>query len=509
MSKKNSEFGEMLRTLGQVALYGDEFTEQRVDAAPKGPDIYREVLRGMIQDNDSNATGLFAKAQALKQSLEGRFIEREPEILGVLAGLFSNEPVLLIGPPGTGKTKLVEKLGEAINGKYFYYLLHQFMEADELLGPPNVKKYIEEGKYERSETGGLQQADIAFFDEPFKASSPVRNMLLDIMLYKRYKSGDKEIKLPLLGLFMAANEMPEDSEDDAFKDRLVIKVFVQKLSREGRVKMLSTQGEKDADRATTLAQTGIMKVDEVKAIQDEVDKRMVAAKSNKALMDSFDNTMADVQAGGLEISDRTFKKVWKVAASCSVVFNEPAVTSEDLAAALYLCAPKSEEDYGIIEDAISKNKLSPTYEATKIVMSVATEVYNKFEEAQKAGARKDRLAQYVRALDDLDATSKQAKVVAKTYNGNPKVTGLVTQLDQLIVKVDQYVDKERDTAKKELARQEAEREKLRRQQEAERDRLRRQREEQNSDNAPMAMLPAPSSAEPDGGDQQQKLPMQS
>ncbi len=463
MSEKNAEFGTMLRKIGEAALYGDEFTEQNVDSAEK-PDIYREVLRSLIQDNGSTSTALFEKAQKLKQSLEGRFIEREPEILGVLAGLFSNEPVLLIGPPGTGKTKLVEKLGEAINGKYFYALMHQFMEPDELLGPPDFDKLIHPPhKYERPATGPLQQANIAFFDEPFKASSPVRNMLLDIMLYKRYKAGDQELKLPILGLFMAANEMPDDSEDDAFKDRLVIKVYVRKLSREGRMKMLLTQGEKDADRATTTAQTGIMSVDEVKALQQEVDRRLIAAKSDKALTDSFDKAMADVQAGGLEVSDRTFKKVWKVAAACSVIFNEPAVSSEDIAAALYLCAPSSESDYGVIEDAISKNKLSPSYEATKVVISVATEVYNKFDDAQKAATRKDHMDRYVRALEDLDETSKQAKEVAKSYNGNSKVASLVTQLNQLITKVDEYVSKEKEPAKKELERQEAERDRLRRQ----------------------------------------------
>ncbi len=440
----------------------DGIVYQNQAETPKVSDVYREVLRGIIKDKTSSTQDLFAKVQALKQSLEGRFIEREPEILGVLAGLFANEPVLLIGPPGTGKTKLVEKLGEAINGKYYYYLLHQFMEPDELLGPPNVKKYINEGKYERSETGGLQQANIAFFDEPFKASSPVRNMLLDIMLYRRYKSGDQEIKLPMIGLFMAANELPDDSEDDAFKDRLVIRVFVKKLSREGRMQMLETQGQQDADRDTTAGQKGIMSVDDVKAIQAEVDRRLVASKSNAALTASFDKAMADLEAGGVVFSDRTFKKVWKVAAACSVIFNESEVTNEDIAAAIYMCAPRTEEDYGIIEDTISKNKLSGTYEATKIVLSVATEIYNKFDLAQKYQGNKDRLTQYVRALDDLDATSQKAKDVEKAYKSNARVAGLVTQLDQLIVKVDEYVTKERDPAKKELARQQAEAEKLRR-----------------------------------------------
>ncbi len=445
------------------------------------PSIYREVLRDLVRRSSASGQDLAGQVQALKDSLESRFIEREPEILASLAGLFANEPVLLIGPVGTGKTKLIEKLGEAINGKYFYYLLHQFMEPDELLGPPNVKKYIEQGVYERSDSGSLQQANIVFFDEPFKASSPVRNMLLDIILYKRYKSGDKEVKLPMLGLFMAANEMPEDEEDAAFKDRLVVRVFVQKLSREGRQKMLSTTGDTNADEATVNKYKGIMSVDAVKAVQELVEKRAEAAKSDATLMASYQNAMADIEKAGIFFSDRTFKKIWKVASAVSVIRNKDTVTGEDLAAAIYLCVPGKEEDYGAIEDAISNNKLSPTYASAKMIAVVSTEIADLFEKAQKQrehainSTASRPMETYVETLSNLDATVQKAKDVAKSQAGVPEMESWVKGLNVLIVTVGQYTAKELPSARKELDK---------RQREEEAERARRRRDEHEVDSTP-------------------------
>ena len=421
-------------------------------AEQQSESVYGEVIRGLVTGNSSSNVG------QLKQYLNDRLIEREKEVLAVMAGLFSNEPVLLLGPVGTGKTKLVETLGEAINGKYYYYLLHQFMEPDELLGPPNVKKYIEEGKYERSDSGGLQHANVVFFDEPFKASSPVRNMLLDIILYKRYKSGDSEVKLPILGMFMAANELPEDEEDAAFKDRLVIKVFVSPLSQEGRQKMLKSQGESDADSKSIKK---IMSIDEVKAMQEETAKRAESAKSNDKLMASFGEAMAEIQKNGVVTSDRTYKKIWKVAASVSLALEEKEMTSEDIAIAMFLCAPNKAEDRAVIEDAISKTHLSAVLDSAKVIFTVKTEVSNGIKNTSEAAQRfaekkaaRDRLqvdknqfsmdyfgalSEYVQNAENLRITVDQAKEIEKKYQSAKGLDGFNKQLGEQLAKAEEQI----------------------------------------------------------------------
>jgi MoxR-like ATPase len=55
------------------------------------------------------------------------FKERDAEINGSLLALLSGEHVLLLGPPGTAKTLLANKICETIEGgNFFHYLLTRF-----------------------------------------------------------------------------------------------------------------------------------------------------------------------------------------------------------------------------------------------------------------------------------------------------------------------------------------------------------------------------------------------
>ena len=76
---------------------------------------------------------------ALRNYLVSSFVQREGEVTCILASLISGEPTILVGPPGTAKTLLIEKLSKSINARYFYYLLTRFTEPDELLGPLDIR----------------------------------------------------------------------------------------------------------------------------------------------------------------------------------------------------------------------------------------------------------------------------------------------------------------------------------------------------------------------------------
>jgi len=80
------------------------------------------------------STQVFQKLVILRNSLVDMFVERENEITASLVSLISGEPMIMVGEPGTAKTKIVDTLAQFINAKYFYYLLTRFTEPDELLG---------------------------------------------------------------------------------------------------------------------------------------------------------------------------------------------------------------------------------------------------------------------------------------------------------------------------------------------------------------------------------------
>ena len=401
---------------------------------------YREAVTAMVTSKTQPATQLDAKVQQLKQSLSGRFIEREMETVSLLAGLFSNEPVVLIGPPGTAKTKMIEELGKAVSAKYFYYLLQPFTEPDELLGPIDIKAYKKKALYKRSEKGGLQEANILFLDEPFKASSPVRNLLLDIILNKRYKNGDKHVALPVVGIYMAANELPSESEDAAFYDRLVIRDFVDYVSKKNRSQLL-LRG-KDVDSETRAENIGILSLDDVKTLQAEVNRRVVAAQHDTQLVDKYVAAMSELDEKEIGVSDRMRKKILRVAGAVSVVFGDKKVEAEHLATAIYLCAPRDKDDLKTVEDIIAKTEMSTAYRDYLKLENVYQDLANSYETVKSKAKEEGVSSQSFRgALADLAGTLDAAKKVQKEVEaGRLSGSAVYAGFSKLVPAVGAYVD---------------------------------------------------------------------
>jgi MoxR-like ATPase len=113
--------------------------------------------------------------QTLRHELTQLFVERDEFVDGALAALLARQHVLLIGPPGSGKSTLVHALCERIPGaSYFHWLLTKFTTPEELFGPVSLQG-LEQDRYYRVTHGKLPRAHIAFLDEIFKANSAILN----------------------------------------------------------------------------------------------------------------------------------------------------------------------------------------------------------------------------------------------------------------------------------------------------------------------------------------------
>jgi MoxR-like ATPase len=116
----------------------------------------------------------------IRTELRQTFLERDEEIDSILLALLSGQHCLLLGPPGTAKSALVKDLCSRIGGDYFQWLLTRFTTPEELFGPVSLKA-LEQDQYKRVTTGKLPEANIAFLDEIWKASSSILNTLLTII----------------------------------------------------------------------------------------------------------------------------------------------------------------------------------------------------------------------------------------------------------------------------------------------------------------------------------------
>src|SRR3954451_24700065 len=176
---------------------------------------------------------LQAEAQALRTRLNrfrtslGRFFVDKQELIDLmLVAAIASEPLLLVGPPGTAKSDLVLKFKDALGlaeEDYFEYMLTRFTEPSEIIGPIDIS-LLREGRYIRREQGKLPTARLAFLDEIFKSNSAILNILLTIINERKFYQVGMPVPVRLRVLFAATNEVPEQTELAALKDRFPLKI---------------------------------------------------------------------------------------------------------------------------------------------------------------------------------------------------------------------------------------------------------------------------------------------
>src|SRR5437660_5657355 len=185
------------------------------------------------------------KFAATRKELSAALIERDEEVDLVLTALVANEHVLLVGPPGCAKSLLLDSVLSWTGGTKFSILLTKFSVPEEVCGPVSLSA-LKADRYVRVTAGKLPEADYAFVDELFKASSAILNTLLKILNERVYDAGDGVArKVPLKLCVGASNEWPSpDTGKELFAlfDRFCLRKAVSPIrSQAGRQKLLWTR----------------------------------------------------------------------------------------------------------------------------------------------------------------------------------------------------------------------------------------------------------------------------
>jgi MoxR-like ATPase len=178
-----------------------------------------------LEDLQNEAEELRRRVNRFRTSL-GRFFVAKQELIDLMVvAALAQEPLLLVGPPGTAKSDLVLKFKDALGlgeEDYFEYMLTRFTEPSEIIGPIDINQ-LREGRYLRREQGKLPTARLAFLDEIFKSNSAILNILLTIINERKFYQDGVPQPVRLRVLFAATNEVPEQGELAALKDRFVLK----------------------------------------------------------------------------------------------------------------------------------------------------------------------------------------------------------------------------------------------------------------------------------------------
>ena len=129
------------------------------------------------------------KFAAVRRELGDSLIERSEEIDLLLTGLIAGEHLLLVGPPGCGKSLLIDSLMRWTHGSRFSCLLNRFSMPEELLGMYSLSE-LKNDRYVRVTTNKLPESQYVFLDEIFRASPSILNVLLKILNEKTFDRGD-------------------------------------------------------------------------------------------------------------------------------------------------------------------------------------------------------------------------------------------------------------------------------------------------------------------------------
>jgi MoxR-like ATPase len=177
-----------------------------------------------------------------RSELAAGLIERDDEIDLVLTALIAQEHVLLVSPPGCGKSLLLDSILRWAPGRRFSLLLTKFTTSEEVAGPVSIRG-LKEDRYRRVTTGRLPEAELAFLDEIFKGSSAILNTLLKMLNERIFENDGEAVPVPLRLCLCASNEWPQAQEGgkelNALFDRLLFRKSVRPiLSQGGRQRLL-------------------------------------------------------------------------------------------------------------------------------------------------------------------------------------------------------------------------------------------------------------------------------
>ena len=200
-----------------------------------------------LEELQDEAEDLRSRLNRFRKSL-GRFFVKKQELIDLmLVAAIAQEPLLLVGPPGTAKSDLVLKFKDALGlgeEDYFEYMLTRFTEPSEIIGPIDIGK-LREGRYIRREQGKLPTARLAFLDEICKSNSAILNILLTIINERKFYQDGVPQPVRLRILFAATNEVPEQSELAALKDRFCLKAESRSVQEQHFAELIDSglQGE--------------------------------------------------------------------------------------------------------------------------------------------------------------------------------------------------------------------------------------------------------------------------
>jgi MoxR-like ATPase len=319
----------------------------------------------------AEAHQLRERINRFRVALANYFVERQNIIDLMTVCSIAQEPLLLVGVPGTAKSDLVTKFRDALGiptVDYFEYMLTRFTEPSEVMGPIDIN-LLREGRYIRRAQGKLPTARMVFLDEIFKSNSAILNSLLTILNERKFYQDGLPVPVALKILIAATNEIPEHAELGALKDRFCLKVVAHPVQDDHFFELIDAGLDAQTQRDLNLkpwieghaSLLDLLKAHRYLTMQMA---RREPQPDGTALRDRHrffsDQLLRELhrllktlaREDGVFVSDRKVVKLYKLLRARAWLFHGGKVEREDLALLMYL--GETREELALLEDKVPK-----------------------------------------------------------------------------------------------------------------------------------------------------------
>lgn len=354
---------------------------------------------------------------ALTNEVKTHFIGRDETLDLLKLSVIAQTHLLLIGPPGTGKSALFGDFFSRLEGKRGYWLLNKGSLPESLVGPMSMKAYKEEDQFRHNVERMLPDVHWAFIDEVFKGNALTRDAALQVINERVFANGGEIISCPLRTCGAASNEY-DNAEDSAFRDRFLATVELEYLSDHAqRMQMVHLARTRDRGLATS---------DPVVSLRD-LDELYERAQS-VTIPDSVEETAANLYQAlasitGANIGDRRWAQSFGLASALAVSNHRDVLVPEDLTVFAHTCWKFSETRPEIQRTVL--RVISPE-------IADATDIFDSVEEGFMA------LVQTLSSMtDDVGRMGQARQFVAMASDAKDALAKLVIELE----------DKQRDASR--------------------------------------------------------------
>jgi len=228
---------------------------------------------------------------------------------------------------------------------------------EEIFGATDITRLLQDKIMVRDTEGFLPTAQIAFVDEVFKGNSAILNTMLRIVNERKYKDGRNEIDVPLISMFSASNELPQDASLKAFFDRFICRMVVNPIKIKGSFRAMLEGASFTAPK--------VLSPKLIKEMQLEVDAITISENFYDMYFDLRCQLANDIPK--LHVSDRKYKQMIKFAKAHCYLMGGTELT-EDYLPFLVDCLWEEVDQIKDISKILA-NYMSPT-------VSRANNLYN-------------------------------------------------------------------------------------------------------------------------------------